>query len=463
MDLSDAPVPSEKEKPGRAAPVMEDAPLASDGTYYQILGVAPDASSEEIKLQCLDWGPWGDTAQAPVPEAGTDLTGMEWMSAIDKNQQDPNATEKFQSLQEAYEVLSDPDRRSAYDQNSDFIMKLGLFSIPIQPCWVPSSRTFWCLLVEACISDDAKSLSQLAQQLEDEAMASPEKDTMKNARRCEHRQGRVVALLPHALLLEATTSERFLAPLRFLTPEVLQAVAAGESPSVSFQVHWQPGAREAEGCLRAFGVTADDPLRHSAAEDLPQGLEGDLEDLDSLSEGLTAAKKDPNLMQEVFARCIAALTAPQNRTSLLDRGAVKRSSDRGAGSGNGDFDREKRRGRSGLRLLRLLRQCLRSLLLSGPRTARHLRPQLLHCRTALAAYHASTSPSKVSSRMMAWAARVGRLVARGLVAARHRRPRVCHRRDVKCNVKGCHSAGHGRVKDLWGVVWVCVGTIGAEV
>eukprot|EP00913_Durusdinium_trenchii_P002455 g2268.t1 len=41
----------------------------------------------------------------------------------DRNQQDPNAKEKFQSLQEAYEVLSDPDRRSAYDQNSDFIMK----------------------------------------------------------------------------------------------------------------------------------------------------------------------------------------------------------------------------------------------------------------------------------------------------------------------------------------------------
>lgn len=127
--------------------------MASDGTYYQILGVAPDASSEEIKLQ------YRKLALKLHP---------------DKNQQDPNATEKFQSLQEAYEVLSDPDRRSAYDQNSDFIMKAFAESTGDEQesfLAVPSSRTFWCLLVEACISDDAKSLSQLAQQLEDEIWA----------------------------------------------------------------------------------------------------------------------------------------------------------------------------------------------------------------------------------------------------------------------------------------------------
>ena len=35
---------------------------------------------------------------------------------------------------------------------------------------VPSSRTFWCLIVEACLSDDAKTITQLAQQLEDEPL-----------------------------------------------------------------------------------------------------------------------------------------------------------------------------------------------------------------------------------------------------------------------------------------------------
>lgn len=239
-------------------------------------------------------------------------------------------------------------------------------------------------------------------------------------------QGRVLALLPHALLLETTPSrERFLAPRRCAAPEVLQAVAAGENPSVSFQVQWQPGAWEAEGFLRAFGVTpVDSPAAVSSSSTGPRRMmaqspedllpEENLEDLDSLAEGLAAAKGDPNLMEEVFARCIAALTAPQNR-----------------------------RGTTGLRLLRLLRRCLRSLLLSGPRTVRHLRPQLLHCRAALSSF-----PPQATSRMMAWTARVGRLVARGLVAAvRQRRPRGCHRRDVKCNVKGCQSAGHGRVKE----------------
>eukprot|EP00434_Breviolum_minutum_P003723 symbB.v1.2.003278.t1/scaffold184.1/size280901/6 len=123
----------------------EDAPLAaSDGTYYQsILGVAPDANSDEIKLQ--------------YRKLALKLHPATWLSLMQK-------------------VLSDPDRRAAYDQNSDFIMKAFADSADEeQETWrngrlVPSSRTFWCLLVEAAISDDAKSLSQLAQQLEDETL-----------------------------------------------------------------------------------------------------------------------------------------------------------------------------------------------------------------------------------------------------------------------------------------------------
>lgn len=128
------------------------AEAVSGGTYYQILGVAPDASSDDIKLQ------YRKLALKLHP---------------DKNQNDPQATEKFQELQEAYEVLSDPERRSAYDQNSDFIMKAfaestGQTEEQESFLAVPSSRTFWCLLVEACLSDDAKTIAQLAQQLEDE-------------------------------------------------------------------------------------------------------------------------------------------------------------------------------------------------------------------------------------------------------------------------------------------------------
>merc|ERR1719408_669060 len=124
----------------------------SGGTYYQILGVTPEASSEDIKNS------YRKLALKLHP---------------DKNRDNPDATEKFQELQEAYEVLSDPERRTSYDQNSDFILRAfadagnddnqrdNFLS-------VPSSRTFWCLMVEAVLGDDGKTLTALAQQLEDE-------------------------------------------------------------------------------------------------------------------------------------------------------------------------------------------------------------------------------------------------------------------------------------------------------
>mmetsp|Transcript_144016 Transcript_144016/g.460916 ORF Transcript_144016/g.460916 Transcript_144016/m.460916 type:complete len:543 (-) Transcript_144016:126-1754(-) len=125
----------------------------SGGTYYQILGVPPNATAEEIKLQ------YRRLALKLHP---------------DKNRDDPNATERFQELQEAYEVLSDVERRQGYDQNSDFILRAfaeagsGDEGRSDSFLSVPSSRTFWCLLVEAAMGDDAKSVTVLAQQLEDE-------------------------------------------------------------------------------------------------------------------------------------------------------------------------------------------------------------------------------------------------------------------------------------------------------
>lgn len=124
----------------------------SGGTYYQLLGVPPDATSEDIKLQ------YRKLALKLHP---------------DKNRDDANATERFQELQEAYEVLSDPERRTAYDQNSDFVLRAfaegGDDDNPRESFLsVPSSRTFWCLLVEAALSDDGKSVTAYAQQLEDE-------------------------------------------------------------------------------------------------------------------------------------------------------------------------------------------------------------------------------------------------------------------------------------------------------
>lgn len=135
---------------------MADEPATeaiSGGTYYQLLGVQPDANSEDIKLQ------YRKLALKLHP---------------DKNRDDPNATERFQELQEAYEVLSDPEKRKAYDQNSDFILRAfaeaGSGDDESRDSFlaVPSSRTFWCLMVEAAIGDDGKTITALAQQLDDE-------------------------------------------------------------------------------------------------------------------------------------------------------------------------------------------------------------------------------------------------------------------------------------------------------
>jgi molecular chaperone DnaJ len=69
--------------------------LASSADFYQVLGVGHDASQEEIKKA---------------------YRNLAFKYHPDKNKGDAQAEEKFKEATEAYEVLSDAEKRAQYDQ-----------------------------------------------------------------------------------------------------------------------------------------------------------------------------------------------------------------------------------------------------------------------------------------------------------------------------------------------------------
>src|SRR5947209_10859958 len=69
--------------------------MASKRDYYEVLGVAKDANEEEIKRS---------------------FRKLAMQYHPDRNVGDKDAEEKFKEAAEAYEVLSDRDKRQRYDR-----------------------------------------------------------------------------------------------------------------------------------------------------------------------------------------------------------------------------------------------------------------------------------------------------------------------------------------------------------
>jgi len=76
----------------------------ADTEYYDRLGISPSASQNEIKKA---------------------YRNMAMKFHPDKNQGDPDAAEKFKECSEAYEILSDEEKRDMYDRHGPNVFKEG--------------------------------------------------------------------------------------------------------------------------------------------------------------------------------------------------------------------------------------------------------------------------------------------------------------------------------------------------
>ncbi|MCJ1361473.1 hypothetical protein MMC16_000573 [Acarospora aff. strigata] len=79
--------------------------MVAETKLYDSLSIKPDATQDEIKK-------------------GYRKAALKWHP--DKNKDNPNAAEKFKEVSQAYEILSDPEKRKVYDQYGlEFLLRGG--------------------------------------------------------------------------------------------------------------------------------------------------------------------------------------------------------------------------------------------------------------------------------------------------------------------------------------------------
>ena len=103
--------------------------MVAETKLYESLGVKPEATQDEIKKAYRYFSP-------SFPHHSSLLTSSSFRKQAlkhhpDKNPENPKAAEKFKEVSQAYELLSDPEKRKVYDQYGlDFIQRGGAEAPP---------------------------------------------------------------------------------------------------------------------------------------------------------------------------------------------------------------------------------------------------------------------------------------------------------------------------------------------
>lgn len=98
--------------------------MVAETKLYDVLGIKPDANGDEIKKAYR----YVEPSSSPASEQNANVARrkMAMKHHPDKNKDKPDSAEKFKEGSQAYEILSDPEKRKIYDQYGlEFLLRGG--------------------------------------------------------------------------------------------------------------------------------------------------------------------------------------------------------------------------------------------------------------------------------------------------------------------------------------------------